>query len=71
MQVFIDDSGDAGFKINKGSSRFFVISAVIFSDDLEIEKTALEIKKLKRELRFPDDIEFKFNKSNKKQELDF
>ncbi|TSC88726.1 MAG: hypothetical protein G01um10145_752 [Microgenomates group bacterium Gr01-1014_5] len=26
MLVFIDDSGDAGFKLEKGSSRFFVIA---------------------------------------------
>ncbi|MCX6713503.1 MAG: DUF3800 domain-containing protein, partial [Candidatus Vogelbacteria bacterium] len=55
--------GDPGFKFEKGSSRYFVISLVIFDDDLEAEKTALEIKKLKRELGFPDDSEFKFSKS--------
>ncbi len=38
MLVFIDDSGDAGFKLGKGSSEFFVISAVIFDDNLEAEK---------------------------------
>lgn len=32
MLVFIDDSGDPGFKLDKGSSRFFVICSVIFDD---------------------------------------
>jgi hypothetical protein len=62
MRIFIDDSGDAGFKIEKGATRFFVIALVIFDDDLEAEKTALEIKKLRRELGFPDEYEFKFQK---------
>lgn len=65
MLVFIDDSGDPGFKLDKGSSHFFVISAVLFDDNLEAEKTAVAIKELKRELGFNEDIEFKFNKSRK------
>ena len=71
MQVFIDDSGDAGFKLNRGSSKIFVISEVIFDDDLEVEKTALAIKELKRELKFPDGVEFKFNKSSKRTRMRF
>lgn len=62
MIVFIDDSGDAGFSIQKGSSRFFVIAAVIFDDELEAEKTAVTIKELRRELKLADYREFKFNK---------
>jgi hypothetical protein len=63
MLVFIDDSGDAGFKIEKGSTEQFVIALVIFDDDLEAEKTAVVIKDLKRKLGFPNDVEFKFFKS--------
>jgi hypothetical protein len=59
----IDDSGDPGFKFDKGSSRFFVIALVIFDDELEAEKTAIAIKELRRELGFPEDVEFKFFKS--------
>ncbi len=64
MLVFIDDSGDAGFKIEKGSSKFFVISLVIFDDELEAEKTAIAIKELRRRLNFPENVEFKFFKSS-------
>jgi len=71
MLVFIDDSGDPGFKINKGSTRFFVIALVIFNDDLEAEKAAVCIKDLKRRLGFPDDLEFKFNKSSRKTRESF
>jgi len=65
MLVFIDDSGDAGFKLGKGSSEFFVISAVIFDDNLEVEKTAVAIKQFRRELGFSDRVEFKFNGSRR------
>lgn len=71
MLVFIDDSGDPGFKLARGSSRFFVISAVLFHDNLEAEKTALAIKELRRTLGFPDGVEFKFNKSNKEVRCQF
>src|SRR3989338_8487692 len=63
MLVFIDDSGDAGFKLGRGSSQFFVIALVIFDDDLEAEKTAVAIKELRRILKFSDKVEFKFNGS--------
>jgi hypothetical protein len=71
MLVFIDDSGDAGFKLGKGSSEFFIISAVIFDDNLEAEKTALAIKELRRELFKRDDVEFKFHKSRKETRIKF
>ncbi|MBI2315295.1 DUF3800 domain-containing protein [Candidatus Daviesbacteria bacterium] len=35
MLVFIDDSGDPGFKLDKGSTSHFIIACVIFEDDLE------------------------------------
>lgn len=66
MLVFIDDSGDPGFKFEKGSTEFFVISCIIFSDDLEVEIVGVSIKELRRVLKFPDDVEFKFNKSSRK-----
>lgn len=71
MLVFIDDSGDPGFKLEKGSSQIFVIGCVIFDDELEAEKTAVAIKELKRKLKFPDDFEFKFNKSSRKVRENF
>ena len=47
MLVFIDDSGDPGFKLAKGSSAIFVISCVIFDDELEAEKTSVAIKEVR------------------------
>ena len=65
MLVFIDDSGDAGFKLDKGSSKYFVIACIIFDDNLDAEETALRIKRLRRSLKWRDDHEFKFNKMNR------
>lgn len=62
MLVFLDDSGDPGFKVKKGSSPCFVIALAIFDDHLEAEACAVEIKKLRRELGLSDQFEFKFSK---------
>ncbi len=64
MLVFIDDSGDPGFKTQSGSSPVFVIALVLFDDPLEAEKTSLTIKELRRKLKVSDLYEFKFNKTN-------
>jgi hypothetical protein len=71
MLVFIDDSGDPGFKINKGSSVVFVIACVIFDDELEAEKTAVAIKELRRKLKKSDHFEFKFNKGDREFRIKF
>ena len=71
MIVFIDDSGDPGFKTKKGSSPIFVIALVIFDDNLEAEKTSLAIKELRRKLKVSDRYEFKFNKTNRKFRKEF
>lgn len=71
MLVFIDDSGDPGFKLEKGSSPVFVIACVIFDDELVAEKTAVAIKELRRLLKKPDTFEFKFNKANRVLRLKF
>ncbi len=71
MLVFIDDSGDPGFKLEKGSSKVFIIAMVIFRDNLEAEKTSVAIKELRRILKMSDLSEFKFNKSSKKFRIAF
>lgn len=63
MLVFIDDSGDTGFKLGEGSTNYFIIAMVIFDDELEAEKTAIAIKELKRKINFGDKTEFRFFKT--------
>lgn len=71
MLVFIDDSGDPSFSIDKGSSKVFVIACVLFPDELEAEKTAVSIKEARRKLKFPDNTEFKFSGSSQKTRIAF
>ena len=71
MLVFSDDSGDPGFRIEKGSSIVFVIALVIFDDPLEAEEASLAVKKLRRRMKVSDQYEFKFNKTNRKFREEF
>ena len=67
--VFIDDSGDPGFRFNKGSTRYFVIVSVIFEDAIDTEFAGVSIKKLKRDLGWKPEHEFKFNKNTYAQRI--
>ena len=71
MLVFIDDSGDPSFSINKGATKAFVIACVIFEDELEAEKVAVKLKEFRRKLELSDKFEFKFNKCRKDIREDF
>ncbi len=71
MIVFIDESGDAGFKLSKGSSSTFVIALIIFDEELDAQETAVKIKKLKRNLNKSEKFEFKFNKCKRDLRLTF
>ena len=67
--VFIDDSGDPGFKFNRGSSTHFVVVCVIFDNEIDAEFASVSIKKLKRDLGWKSDHEFKFNKNTYEQRI--
>ncbi len=70
MLVFIDDSGDPGVKINEGSSRFFVLTAIKFLDNLEAEEASLILKRYKRAIKMNDEEEVKFNKLSLKRRIE-
>ena len=65
--IFIDDSGDPGFKFNRGSSHLFVIACVIFNSKISAEYTSASIKFLKERLGWKQEREFKFHRANDKQ----
>ncbi len=71
MLIFIDDSGDPGFKFSKGSSFYFVICLVIFDDNLEAEKASITIKELRRELKLADFIAGSINAYYSGKDKDF
>ena len=62
MLVVIDESGDVGFKIVKGSSSHFVLAMVIFHKFEDAERTSETIARARDRLRIKG--EFKFSKSS-------
>ena len=71
MLVFIDESGDTGLKVNRGSSRYFVIGLISFEENDEALACDQRIELLKRELKLPKGSEFKFGKLRKEQRIKF
>lgn len=62
MFVFIDESGDPGFKVDRGSTPIFAAAMVVFDDRAAALHTEGVIKDALARLRaYP---EFKFNKSS-------
>lgn len=62
MLVFIDESGDPGFKVKKGSTPVFVAAMVIFADGEAAAQTEQVIRDAQARLRVRS--EFKFNKAS-------
>lgn len=62
MLVFVDESGDSGLKIGKGSISHFIVTLVVFEDHDEAEAVDQRIALLRRELRLHPQFEFHFNK---------
>lgn len=71
MIVFLDESGDAGFKLGQGSSLYFVIALVVFENFEDAEQTAVQIKAIRQRLGLKETFEFKFNKMNDFLRLQF
>lgn len=63
MYVFVDDSGDPGFKFGQGSSNFLVIACCVFASPLEVDLASKHVATLKRKLNANNDFELKFHKS--------
>jgi len=63
MLVFVDEAGDTGLKLEKGSSRYFIVTLVLFDDHQEAEAADTRITLLRRELGLPADFEFHFSET--------
>ena len=66
MLVFIDESGDSGLKLEQGSSKFFIVSLVVFEDHDEALACDQRIQLLKKELGWDANGEFHFKKNSDK-----
>jgi hypothetical protein len=59
--VFLDESGDAGFKLHAGSSPVLVVAAVVFETPMDAEATAQRIRVFRdAEVRRGDGFQFHF-----------
>ena len=64
MLVFLDESGDTGLKFDSGSSRYFVVTLVVFDDNADALHADKRIDLLRSELGLAQDFEFRFSKLN-------
>lgn len=64
MLIFIDESGDSGLRIEKGSSRYFTVGLVLFEDNDEALACDQRIQLLKRELGLSENTEFHFKRNS-------
>jgi len=62
--VFLDESGDTGFKIDAGSSPLFTIALVLFEEEEEANAADQRIRLLRRELAKPESLEFHFKENS-------
>jgi Protein of unknown function (DUF3800) len=72
MLAFIDESGDPGLKIRRGSSRYFTMCMVYFKDEVEAVNCSNFIEQLKTDMGIKNrKREFKFTSLKKEQRLHF
>jgi hypothetical protein len=71
MILFVDESGDPGLKLKRGSSKYLIIAGVIFREVEEIRKATREIERFRQKFQYSSTYEFKFNKTKKRTKIGF
>ena len=71
MLMFIDESGDAGLRVDLGSSRYFIVALVAFEDHDKALAAHERIDLLRGELGLPYRFEFHFNKMKRELRRQF
>ena len=66
MLAFVDESGDAGFKLDRGSSRLFVVAMATFEGAQEAQLCDDRIGLLRTELALPPSFEFHFSHNSRR-----
>lgn len=59
--VYLDESGDTGFKFHQGSSQYLIVTILLVDDPLPLSAA---IEDLRRSLHFRENHEFKFTSSS-------
>jgi len=60
MLILVDEAGDAGLSLVKGSSKFFVVTLVIFQEEEEAIACDHRLEQLRCEFNLPGTFEFHF-----------
>lgn len=68
MFVYLDESGDSGFKIGRGSSEYFVLGIVMTENPVPVASALVD---LKTRFSVSQREEIKFNKSNERLRIAF
>jgi len=68
MFVYLDEAGDTGFKFERGSSRYFVITLLLVDDPIPMH---VAIDQLRQALGFASGNEFKFYQSSHHTRMTF
>jgi hypothetical protein len=71
MLVFVDESGDTGLSIAKGSSKYFVVALVIFEEHTAAADADEKISLLRRNMSTANTLEFHFQKNSQTQRIAF
>jgi hypothetical protein len=71
MLAFIDESGDSGFSLEKGSSPFFTIACVVFKTAEEAGACDRRISELKEKLGWSKASEFHFKNNSARVRKEF
>lgn len=71
MLVFIDESGDLGYKFDRGSTLYFTVVLVIFEDVQAAQSCQRAIEQLRISLGVPPRYEFHFRSDSHSRRLAF
>ncbi len=71
MLVFVDESGDLGFKQNKGSSPYFTIALIVFDQVETALSCQRDLEQLHNSLKLPPQYEFHFHDDPHQRRLAF
>ena len=69
MLVFVDESGDLGWKLDRGSTAFFTIALVLFEDGEAALACQRAIEHLQTALNLPPGYEFHFHDDSHERRL--
>lgn len=69
MLVCIDESGDPGFKLNRGSSRYFVVSLVVFEENEDAVACSQRIDLLRNEMNWSGEFHFYRNSDSARRKF--